>query len=80
MSIINDAGDGNCMVLSQAETTTQSSTPMNGGKAQTDAQNDGQANQNQANTQNGGQNDGQANTNPNTGSKNQKRMIRERKL
>ncbi|KAI0274097.1 hypothetical protein BGY98DRAFT_936102 [Russula aff. rugulosa BPL654] len=76
VSISNEAGDGNCMVLSQADTTTQSSTATNGGKPQTNAQ----TNQNQANGNNGGQNGGQANTNPNTGNTNQKRMIRKRKL
>jgi hypothetical protein len=83
VSIINDKGDGNCMVLSQADTTTQSSTTANGGKAQPKAQTDTlknvKTNQNQENGNNGGQTgQNQANGSDKTTGKINKRMIRKR--
>lgn len=69
VSFVTTAGYGNCVVVCQSETTGESSTSTDDGKTKTATQND------QTNTK-------QQNQNPNGGDKpkNNKRMIRKRRL
>ena len=80
VSLITDGGAGGCLVVSQTESTGKTSTTTDPAKTKADTQGD----QTKTGTQNGDQANQkqQQSQNPSGGnnSKNQKRMIRKRRL
>ncbi|KAN0125544.1 hypothetical protein V8E52_000751 [Russula decolorans] len=76
VSIITDGGDGNCVVVTQADTTENSPTSKDGAKGPTSTQNGAQTNGHQS----GAQSNANQGTSSGADKANKQRMIRKRRL